>query len=118
MWWDDMSFSKRLIAVRKSRDFSQKALSEAVGVHISQIRRYEAGTCQPTAEVIKNIAIALHTSADSLLFEPGEREPSDELKYHFEAISKLDDDEKMAVRLLLEGILIKHDTKRWQAQKI
>jgi transcriptional regulator with XRE-family HTH domain len=51
----------------------QQVLAERSGAHVSQIRRYEAGTSQPTLDVLRNLALALNTSADSLLFNPEDR---------------------------------------------
>lgn len=46
-----------------------------VGMHISQIRRYEAGQSQPMLDAIRKLARALTVSADMLLFEKDERGP-------------------------------------------
>ena len=42
-------------------------------MHISQIRRYEAGQSQPRLDAIRKLARALTVSADMLLFEKHER---------------------------------------------
>lgn len=82
-----MSFSARVIALRKQKGLTQQGLSDASCIHIQQIKRYEVGSAQPTAEALKNLALALHASTDFLLFEKGEREPDDDLKLRFEAIA-------------------------------
>lgn len=38
-----MAFPERLAAGRKKRKLTQQNLADAVGVHLSQIRRYESG---------------------------------------------------------------------------
>ena len=48
-----------------------------------------------------------------LLFCENGREPDEDLRLHFEAVSKLDDEEKNIIKELIEGMLIKHDAKRW-----
>ena len=88
------------------------ALTDQVGVKVLQIRRYENGTSQPTLEVIKNLAIALSVSADTLIFDEAERGPDDDLKLQFEAVCRLPEADKKAVKLLLEGIILKHQTKQ------
>ncbi len=87
-------------------------LAEQVGVKVLQIRRYENGSSQPTLEVIKNLAIALGVTTDVLIFGEDERGPDDELRIQFEAISRMDDDEKQVIKSLLEGMIIKHQTKQ------
>ncbi len=99
--------------MRKEKSLTQKQLGELIGVHVSQIRRYESGTSQPTLDVIRKIAIALHVSADKLIFDENERGPDDDLRLHFEAVSKLTPDDKRTVKELLEGMILKHEAKRW-----
>lgn len=111
----DMDFPERLASLRKEKMMTQKELGEVIGVHVAQIRRYESGTSQPTLDVIRKIAIALHVSADKLIFDENERGPDDDLRLHFEAISKLTPDEKKTVKELLEGMLLKHEAKRWHS---
>ena len=109
-----MGFREKLAAVRKQRGITQQVLADAAGVHVTQLRRYEAGTSQPTVEVLRKLALALRTSADALLFDDDERGPEDDFRLQFEAIARLDDREKEVVRELLEGMLIKHEADRWR----
>ena len=109
--WMSMEFPQRLTALRKERALTQQTLSEA-GVHVTQLRRYEAGTSQPTLEVLRKLAVELRVSADVLLFDRDERGPDDELKLQFEAVSQLDPQEKEVVKSVLEGLLLKHQAKK------
>ena len=59
---------------------TQQALALKVGVHVVQLRRYEAGSSQPTLDVIRHLAVALQVSADLLLFCENQRGPDDDLK--------------------------------------
>ncbi len=122
MVWSDihwelqtMEFPQRLAALRKQRKISQQTLANAIGVHVTQVRRYEAGTSQPTLPVLRGMARALRVSADVLVFDEGERGPDDEFRLHFEALSKLDEDERRVIKELLEGMILKHEAKRWSA---
>ncbi|TDV48342.1 transcriptional regulator with XRE-family HTH domain [Pseudomonas graminis] len=108
-----MSFPQRLAALRKERGLTQQQMADTIGVHISQLRRYEAGTTQPTIEVFRRTVLALSVSADMLLFDEGERGPDDRLKLQFEAISKLDDKEREALETVISSVLHMHDAKRW-----
>jgi transcriptional regulator with XRE-family HTH domain len=108
-----MSFASRLATLRKQRRLTQTALAERVGVHVSNVRRYEAGSVQPTAEVVRNLALALNVSADALLFDEDERGPSDQgVRLLLEALDELDPDELAAVRSLIEGALLRHQSRR------
>ena len=78
------------------------------------MRRYEAGTSQPTLDVTRKLSTALQVSADMLLFGSDERGPDDDLRLQFEAVSRFDEEEKRVVRSLLEGMILKHEARRWQ----
>lgn len=57
--------------------------------------------------------MALSVSADLLLFDQDERGPDEDLKFRFEAVSRLTLDEKKVIKELIDGMLVKHDAKRW-----
>ncbi len=111
--WLTMKFSQRLSTLRKEHGLTQKNLAEQVGVHITQIQRYEKGSIQPTLDVLRRLAIALSVSADLLVFDKDERGADDELKLEFEAISQFNTEEKAVVRKVLQGLIIQHQSKRW-----
>ena len=108
-----MSFPIRLAALRKECGFTQQQMADKIGMHVSQLKRYEAGASQPTIDVFRRIALALNVSADMLLFEANERGPDDRLKLQFEALSHLDEKEREAVETMIAGVLHRHDAKRW-----
>lgn len=108
-----MDFATRLASARKQRGLTQQDLADHASVHVTQIRRYEAGTAAPTLDVLRNLAIALHVSTDSLVFAETERAPADDLRLAFEATNDLDPDEQAMVRQLIEAVLLKHQAKRW-----
>jgi transcriptional regulator with XRE-family HTH domain len=82
-------------------------------MHISQIRRYESGQSQPTLDAIRKLAVALSVSADMLLFEDQERGPDEDLKLQFEAVTRLDPEEKKVIRSVIESIILRHEARRW-----
>jgi transcriptional regulator with XRE-family HTH domain len=108
-----MHFPAQLIRLRKDKGWTQQALAEAVGLHVNQIKRYEAGAAQPTLEALVRLAKALHVSLDALVFSGESRGPDDDLRLQFEAVSQFDADEKRTIRELLEGMIIKHEARRW-----
>jgi transcriptional regulator with XRE-family HTH domain len=66
----DMTFAQRLTTLRHQHGLTQQVLAERSGLHISNIRRYEAGTNQPTLDAIRQLTLALNTTADALIFDP------------------------------------------------
>jgi transcriptional regulator with XRE-family HTH domain len=107
-----MPFPDRLSLLRKERGLTQQGLAESASIHVTQLRRYEAGTAQPTLDVLRRLALALRSTTDELVFDEAERGPDEELRLQFEAVSRLDPPEKEVVRSVLEGLLLKHEARR------
>lgn len=96
---------------------TQQALADQGGCHVTMVRRYEANETQPTLEVIRTLARALSVSADALVFEEDERNPTDELRMQFEAVSPLPPEEQSIVKEVLESLIIKYQTRRWDSTR-
>ncbi len=108
----DMGFPDRVVRLRKERGWTQQELADKVGFKVLQIRRYENGTSQLTLEVIKNLAIGLGVTSDTLIFDADERGPSDDLKLQFEAVSKFDEEDRKIAKALLESLILKYNAKQ------
>jgi transcriptional regulator with XRE-family HTH domain len=96
---------------------TQQQLADRVGVHVVQLRRYEAGTSQPTLDVIRSMAVALGISADTLLLAPDERGPDDALKLQFEAVSRFDLESKKVVQQVLDSMILQQEARRWSSER-
>jgi transcriptional regulator with XRE-family HTH domain len=107
-----MDFVNRLIALREQRGLTQQALADAIDLHVNQIKRYEAGTAQPTLDTLVKLAKELHTTLDDLVFGEGHRTPEDELKLQFEALSLFDEEDRKVAKAVLESLILKHNAKR------
>lgn len=110
---DLMGFAERLSATRHERGLTQQTLADRVSVHVSQIRRYEAGTSAPTLDVLRNIALALAVTTDSLVFDDSERDPTDELRFQFDTVAQLDDEDRAIIRAVIDGIALRHQARRF-----
>ena len=110
-----MSLSARIIQLRREREWTQQDVADRVGLHVNQIKRYEAGSAQPSLEGLKKIARAFSVSTDWLLFEDAERGPDEDLRLQFEAMNQLTPDEKAVARAVLEGLLLKHVARKWNS---
>jgi len=108
-----MSFSERMIALRRERGLTQQAFADATNIHVQQIKRYEANTSQPSADALKKIARCFGVTTDWLLFEETERGPDEDLRLQFEAMSQLTTEEKEVARAVLEGLLLKHMARQY-----
>lgn len=101
-------FPERLTALRMERGRTQQALADQGGLAVLQIHRYEGGTSQSTLDEIRRLAIALGSSADSLVIDDHERGPSETLRYQFEAISRMPETDQSAIRVLLDAVFVKN----------
>ena len=108
-------FPDRLAGLREQYSLTQAQLAERIGIHLLQLRSYEAGSSQPTLDAIRKIATALQVGADVLSFGEGERGPDGDIHMRFEAVSRFEEWERRVVRSLLEGMTLKQEARRWQA---
>ncbi len=108
-----VNFPEHVAALRKQKGMTQQQLAEKIGVHVVQLRRYEAGTSQPTLDVIRSMAVALGISADELLFDKDERGPDEALKLQFEAVTKFDPESKKVVQQVLDSMILQQEARRW-----
>ena len=113
-----MTFGKRLAQLRKKRGLTQQQLCELVGVHVTQLSHYETDRSQPTLEVIRKLALALDVTADELVFDPAERAPrvsNKELIKQWERIEELPEEDREALKILVEGLLLRRQINSLQA---
>lgn len=103
-----MSFSERFIRLRKQQDMTQQEMADAIGIHVTQVKRYEAGGAQPSLEIIKKIATTFNVTTDVLIFEEGERQLRNDLQLKFEAVQQMSEEDQRAIRSLLDGMILKH----------
>ena len=111
----EMDFPQRLAALRKEKGLTQQALADKARVHVMQIRRYEGGASQPTLDVIRRLAVALSVSADTLLFDPEDRGPSDDLRLQFEAVAQFDPEARRVAKTVLDGLILQYQARRLAA---
>ena len=107
-----MDFPNRLLELRTKRGLSQQALANEIDLHVNQIKRYEMATSQPTLDTLVRLAKALHATLDELVFNEDQRQPSEDFRMQFEALSSFDDSEKMIAKELLDSLILKHTTNR------
>ena len=112
-----MSFPKRFVQLRKDNHLTQQQMADKIGIHITQVKRYEAGDAQPSIELLKKIATAFNVTTDFLVFEEGERELPNELQLKFEAVSQMSDEDQRTIQSLIDGMILKHTANQLSAAK-
>jgi transcriptional regulator with XRE-family HTH domain len=115
-WLNVMSVSSRLASVRKQKGLTQQALADAIGLCVTQIKRYESGSSLPSLEAIKKIAKTLRVTTDWLIFEEDELTPNADLALQFKAISSMPEPQQSVIKQVLEGMIIKYEAERWSSR--
>ena len=110
--WLTMHFAAQLVRLRKQRGWNQQHLADALGLHLTQVKRYETGASQPSLEALKKIALTLSISLDELVFGDAERGPDEALKLKFEALRQFDADERRIAEGVLDSLINNHQAKR------
>jgi transcriptional regulator with XRE-family HTH domain len=82
-------------------------------VHISHVQRIEAGTSQPTVDVLKRLAESLNVSLDMLVFsklseEAKTRIADAQLLEQFTAIETFPETDKQALKTIIAAMIVKH----------
>ncbi|GAA1809835.1 MAG: helix-turn-helix transcriptional regulator [Actinobacteria bacterium] len=108
----DMTFAHRLATTRKHAGLTQQALADTIGIHVTQLRRYEAGTSQPTLDVLRALARALACSIDHLAFDDERGPATPGLRVQLEALDRLTPDEQATVAAMIEGALLRHQVRQ------
>ncbi len=114
-WLARMTIAARISGIRKTKGLTQQALANAIGLHVTQIKRYEAGQSQPSLEALKKIAQTFCVTTDSLVFEEDELKFDNDLTLQFQAISSMPKPQQDVVKQLLEGMIIKYEAERWSS---
>lgn len=110
--WLAMHFAAQLVRLRKQRGWTQQHLADALGLHLTQVKRYETGASQPSLDALKKIALTLSVSLDELVFGDAERGPDEALKFKFEALRQFDADERRIAEGVLDSLINNHQAKR------
>lgn len=61
----------------------------------------------PTDDALKKLAIVPRVTSDFLLFEPGEREPEDDMKLRFEALATMWAKDHEVAKAVLDAMIVK-----------
>jgi len=112
-----MGFNERLKKARLAKGLSKSDLAREIGVHYSQIGRYEEKGAQPSANVLGKLANALEVSSDFLMSGTSDDLANSsltdkELLNQFKIIEKLPEQDKNVVKVFLDAFITKGKLKQ------
>ena len=111
------TFSERLKKARLEKGFSKSDLANQIGVHYSQIGRYEEKGAQPSSDVLAKLANALEVSSDYLMNGTSDDLANNsltdkELLNQFKVIEKLPEKDRNVVKIFLDAFITKGKIKQ------
>ena len=99
-----MGLGEKIKLVRMQKKMSQSDLAKAADVHQKNISKYENDGVVPSALVLKEIAKALGVTSDFLLGNELDDTIKDvSLLKFFKEVDKMPDDQKMALKTVIEA---------------
>ncbi|MCX6221328.1 MAG: helix-turn-helix transcriptional regulator [Bacteroidia bacterium] len=112
-----MGFAQRLKKARTDKGLSQTDLAKLVGIHYTQIGRYEKKGAQPSADILSKLANSLGVSSDFLTNGTsddlaGSSLTDKELLNQFKAIEKMPERDKDVVKTLIDAFITKGKLKQ------
>ncbi len=110
-------FAERLKKTRTEKNLSQSDLASIVGIHYTQIGRYENKGAFPTADVLSKVANALSVSSDFLINgtsdDLADKTITDkELLNQFKMIQNFSEKDKDVVKILIDAFITKRQIQR------
>lgn len=97
--------------IMREKGLTGKMLSESAKIHTNSISQIKNNKTDPTAAVIKKLAIALECSSDNLLFSEEDLDPDQEMKMIFKEMEKLPEHEKEVLKEVIRAIILKSRTE-------
>lgn len=106
-----MTFGERLVIVRKRRKMSQADVGKIININGDAYGRYERDEVKPTIDMANKIANALKVSLDFLVGNTDLELDTETLK-RVEDISKLSNENKKHIYILLDALIRDFKTKK------
>ncbi len=112
-----MEFKDRLKDARLKRKLSQGKLAEIVGIHVTNVSRYERGEHKPSTQVLSKIADALNVTSDYLMSgslndQAVNMITDKELLSQFQRLEQLPNNKKDIIKEVIEAFLFKSNIQQ------
>ena len=114
-----MNLNEKIKQLRNERNWSQDKLGQKIGLDGRQICRYEKGTTKPSSETLQKLAITFGVPIDFLLTDNEEESLKNfgikdkELLKYFQGIDQMGEDERKAVKFILESVMMPNKMKEF-----
>ena len=110
------SFGQRLKIEREKKQLSKVALGKIIGLHYSQIGRYERDEASPSADMLNKLANELNNTTDFLMNGTSNEMAEEKIKdktliNQFNKIANLNEENKNIVISLIDAFVFKQEMK-------
>ena len=109
------NFGERLKKLRAEKDLSQTLFAQKIGIHVTNLSKYERNLSVPSLDMAEKMATVLETTLDELVYgkqKAGNRINDDELLSLFSKTALLPERQKETVKDLLSAFLLKNNLKQ------
>ena len=103
-------FIEKLRALRESRKMNQEEVAEMLGITKNTYLKYERGEQSPKLNTIEKIADIYGITLMELISNETP-DISDKLRNQMKLISCLSNEEKEAISIIIEGVLLRHQNQ-------
>ena len=115
-----IEFGERLKNLRRQKNLSQQEIADKIGMHFTNISRYERGLASPSSETLKKLAELLSVSSGYLIegtLEDGVQAHFEdrELLLQFQQVQELPEEDKATVKKLLDAFLFQKKVQNLSA---
>lgn len=111
-----MTLGEKIRQLRKQRDWTQDELGKRVGVHGRHVTRWEKNKMAPSAKTLGRLADVFQVSLDELAQEnngalPESLVTDSELLAQFQVVSHFEEEDKKAIKRILQAMIREHQVK-------
>lgn len=105
-----VNFGQQLKKARSDKGYSQEVFASKIGVHVTNLSKYERNISIPSLEVAEKMSKALDISIDTLVYGNNKADDTihdDQLLNLFTKTQYLSESQKSTVKDLLEAFILK-----------
>jgi transcriptional regulator with XRE-family HTH domain len=115
-----MSLGKKIVQLRKQKNWRQQDLAERLGVTTRQLIRWENDQVELSPKTVRKLADVFELSPEELVAQsvtsPFERVADEELRDLLKFVPDLGEQQSLALKIILREMVTCHQISRYTAQ--
>lgn len=109
------NFGKNLKELRAEKGFSQETFASKIGIHVTNLSKYERNISIPSLEIAEKMAKVLSISLDQLVYGNNKADiliQDHQLLNLFAETQQLNENQKNTIKDLLEAFILKNNLQK------